>query len=274
MIGENFKLPDDVANEIPDEKWAAGLLGGVNNSLKGVYELSKETMSSSRNTEIVSVPINVGSPWNKIDNFTGNYIGGDSGTGVFVSSAFYMKHYDGSVEFQGNFLGPTAPGFPAAWWIPHTVMTLRPEYRPVRDVIFPVLGYQNPATFTTAASFISINPLGVVQSFGPGGIAITAPLSAPSAFFMNFRYMAKDSRPAPVGGFPVSFKISRSVAPIGIIPIAAREDNQNIARPVPMIGNADWEFSVQNEVPVVTINNLSFSGFNNRITVDFLVIYK
>lgn len=185
-----------------------------------------------------------------------------------------MKHYDGSVEFQGYYVGPVAPGFPAGWWSPHTITTLQKQLWPPSTVIYPVFGFQNSPTFQATAAYVSVSNLGVMQVFGTDLTGLVAGGSAPNQFTMNFRYMAQDSRPLPAPGFPVSFTIKSNTPPAGVIPIASVDLSQDTVRPGPMLANADWEFSRNAGASVVKIKNLSFSGFNNRIKAWFLVIYR
>jgi hypothetical protein len=270
-----YKIADDVRSKMPEGEWPDEVVDGINKALKSAHAISEETYGLSEHSEIVTCKINVGSPWRTVSNFTGNYVGADSGTGGFASSCKYMKHYDGSVEFQGSFAGATAPGFPARWWLPHTVMTLAASVRPQFSSIFPIYGVQNNAGLQATPSYAVINAAtGVLQVTGADPLGAIAASSAPSTFYLNFRYMCADPRPYEIPGFPIRIALSRKSAPVGVIPIAAVEDNENTVRPVPMVGNADWKFSKKDGKGVLTISNLSFSGFNNRIQVWFLVIYR
>lgn len=270
-----YKTSDDLVGRMPKESWSEEVVDGINKALKSARGIAEETYGDSQHSEIVEIDINVGSPWRSLSNFTGNYVGADTGTGGFSSSCRYMKHYDGSVEFQGSFSGPVAPGFPARWWSPHSVVTLAPSVRPVFDVVYPILGYQNPAGFQATPAYAIINKTtGVITVSGADGTGLVAGSSAPALFYLNFRYMSADPRPYNVPGFPVSFYVKCKDPPVGLIPIACVEQNQKVVRPGPMLASADWQFSVKNGEGVVTVSNLAYSGFNNRITVWFLVIYR
>lgn len=269
-----YKVADDLLQRMPSG-WSSEVVDGINKALKSAHGISQETYGDNQHSEIVEIDINIGSPWRNLANFTGNYVGADTGTGGFVSSCAYMKHYDGSVEFQGAFQGSTAPGFPERWWSPHTVATLAPSIRPVKDLIYPIFGYQNPAGLQATPAYAVINKTtGVLTVVGSDGTGLVAAGSAPALFYLNFRYMALDPRPFPAPGFPISFNVKCQDPPVGVIPIACLEQNKKVVRPGPMLASADWEFSKKNDRGVVTIKNLAFSGFNNRITAWFIVIYK
>lgn len=259
---------------MPDGEWSEEIVDGINKALKSAHGISEETYGNNQHSEIVEIDINVGSPWRLVSDFTGTRVGADAGPQTMSSSCRYMKHYDGSVEFQGAFSG-AATGFPATYYIPHTVMTLAQSVRPVYNLVFPIFGYQNPASVQATPAYAVINSsTGVLTVVGADGTGLIAASSAPALFYLNFRYMSADPRPYQIPGFPVSFAVKCKEPPSGVIPIACVEQNQKVVRPGPMLSSADWNFSVKNGSGVVTINNLAFSGFNNRITVWFLVIYK
>ena len=269
-----YKVADDLVNRMPDNEWSEEVVDGINKALKSAHGISEETYGNNQHSEIVEIDVNVGSPWRLVSNFSGTRIGADPGPQTMASNCRYMKHYDGSVEFQGGFSGP-ATGYPATYYTPHTVMTLAPSVRPVYDVVFPIFGQQSPASFQITPSYASITAsTGVVTVTGSALAGVVAATSAPALFYLNFRYMSADPRPYQIPGFPVSFAVKCKEPPIGVIPIACVEQNQKVVRPGPMLSSADWNFSVKNGSGVVTIKNLAFSGFNNRITVWFLVIYK
>jgi hypothetical protein len=270
-----YKVSDDLEKKMPEEEWSTEVVDGINKALKSAHQLSEASFGQSNNSEIVEVPINVGSPWRKIPDFVGSFVGSDAGTRTFSSSCQYMKHYDGSVEFQGSFAAVSPPAYPGSWFVPHTVLTLAPELRPAFLVSYPIFSIVNPSGLQLQTSYVIIdNALGSVRVFGSETLATTPAGGAPSSFGLNLRFMAADPRPVRHNGFPVAFKVSRSTPPIGVVPIACVEENQRSVRPQPMLTIPDWSFSVQNGKPVVTINNLGFSGFNCRLTVWFLVIYQ
>lgn len=269
-----YKTSDDLVGRMPKESWSEEVVDGINKALKSAHGIAEETYGDSQHSEIVQIDINVGSPWRFVPNFTGTRVGADPGPQTITSSCRYMKHYDGSVEFQGAFSG-VATGFPATYYSPHTVMTLAPSVRPVYDLVFPIFGYQNPASVQATPAYAAINKsTGVITVLGADGTGLVAGSSAPALFYLNFRYMSADPRPYSVPGFPVSFYVKCKDPPVGLIPIACVEQNQKVVRPGPMLASADWQFSVKNGEGVVTVSNLAYSGFNNRITVWFLVIYK
>ncbi len=270
-----YKTSDDLTDKMPKEEWSEEVVDGINKALKSAHNISNHGYGNSSNSEIVEIDINVGSPWRLMADFVGTYWNGvDSGTGTFTSACRYMKHYDGSVEFQGRYSRTTAPGFPANWWLPHNLGVIAETLRPAFNLVFPIYGLQvNGGTAVTPA-FAAINTAGTVTVVGSDLTGTLPAGSAPSDFFLNFRYMAADPRPYPAPGYPTSFAVKCKNPPLGVFPIACMEVNKNVVRPGPMLGAADWKFSKKNDGGVVTISNLAFSGFNNRIKVWFLVIYK
>lgn len=271
-----YKVSDDLLKKMPEGEWSGEVVDGINKALRSAHQISEETFGRSQHSEIVEVPINVGSPWTKLPDFTGSFLGPDPGTRTFVSSCQYMKHYDGSVEFQGSFLAASPPVYPGNWFSPHTVTTLAQTLRPAYPLGYPIFGLQNVASLQLAPAYVTIdNVLGTMRVFGSDSTGVAGSAgAAPASFFLNFRYMAADPRPVRHRGFPVSFKIGKTSPPVGVIPIACIEENQRVARPQPMLTIPDWSFSMQTGQPVITVNNLGFSGFNCRLTVWFLVIYE
>jgi len=260
---------------MPDESWSEEVVDGINKALKSAHGIAEETYGNNQHSEVVEIDVNIGSPWRTVPNFTGTRIGADPGPQTMTSSCRYMKHYDGSVEFQGGFLG-TSAGYPATYYSPHTVMTLAPSLRPVFDSIFPIFGQQNPLSLQATPAYATISrSSGIISVTGSDGTGLAgAAVSAPAFFYLNFRFMAADPRPYIIPGFPISFNVKCKEPPVGVIPIACVEQNQKVVRPGPMLGSADWKFSKKDGHGVITISNLAYSGFNNRITVWFLVIYK
>ena len=269
-----YKTSDDLVNKMPEGEWPEEIVDGINKALKSAHAISTETYGRSSQSEIVSIDINIGSPWRLMADFTGTRTGADPGTATFTSACRYMKHYDGSVEFQGQYSSPTPIGYPATFWTAHTLPRLPEPIRPAYTLLYPIYGQQNSAGVAVDPSYVGIDSGGNIAVIGSNPATAVAAGSAPTSFYLNFRYMAADPRPIPAPGFPTSFQVSCKDPPLGVIPIACVEENKKVVRPGPMLASADWKFSKKNDSGVVTIKNLAFSGFNNRIKVWFLVIYK
>ncbi len=258
---------------MPEEEWSEEVVDGINKALRSAHSIAEETYGSNQHSEITSIDINIGSPWKSISNPSVNRLGADPGVNVYNSqSVKYMKHYSGVVEFQGRLSGPVIV-YPGTWLASSmTLMTLPVEYRPAWPVAFSLFG--TIGGLNAAHAYAATDSTGVVTILSANPFGVLAANSLPDTALISFSFMAADSRPIPAPGFPISFRVACQDPPVGVIPIACIEENQKVVRPGPMLASADWKFSKKNDSGVVTIKNLAFSGFNNRIKVWFLVIYK
>ena len=74
-----YKTSDDLVKKMPEGEWSEEVVDGINKALKSAHAIATETYGRSSQSEIVSIDINVGSPWRLMDNFTGTRAGADPG---------------------------------------------------------------------------------------------------------------------------------------------------------------------------------------------------
>lgn len=229
---------EDVA-DAPKGTWLEGLRAPLNDVMSTIRELLNKGITFVQNIdcEIKETDILVPDPW--IYPEPENGWRQDAPSGVPLR---YMKHPDGSVEFQGDLIDGGSTTVLSAGVISNAYV---PDY---------------PMRFVVVSGNIQVDPSGELSHSG----------GADGTF--NFRYMASDATPYSSSSFPIVISTKYSKKPLSVTCVSIEDITDTDPKKLGCAMQIDWDYiSVQGN-PSVQIKNICGLPYNRKYRLKFLIV--
>lgn len=233
---------EDVA-DAPKGNWLEGIRGPLNDVMSTVRDLLGGGITFVQNVdcEIKDIDILVPDPW--IYPTPENDWHQDTPGGVPLR---YMKHPDGSVEWQGDLIDGSSV-------VVLSSGVVKPAYTPDYDLRFPSV---NGLVF----DFVTI--------FADGGLSAHA--GTDSSF--NFRYMAEDPTPYSSSAFPIFVSTKYSKKPLAVICVSIEDITDTDPKKLGCAMQLDWDYISVKGTPSIQIKNICGLPYNRKYRLKLLIV--
>lgn len=237
------RIAEEDLSDAPKGKWLEGITTPLNDILTSVKSLFEKgiTFGSNIDCEIKFVDILVPDPWIYPDPENGWRQ--DVPNGVPLR---YMKHPDGSVEWQGDLIDGGSNTVLSAGVVPAAYV---PDY-----------GLYFASKTGGGQKYCVINTDG----------SLVHELTTDGSF--NFRYMCKDATPYSSSAFPIFVSTKYSKKPLSVSCVSIEDITNTDPKKLGCAMQLDWDYiSVQGN-PSVQIKNICGLPYNRKYRLKLLIV--